>query len=511
MVIRQSLFAAFSNPWRSRTDTGLLVGLLCASLICVCIPFELDQLIFALLGAISYVALQKGSRAGKTRCQREAEREYKQNNSNKQMCASVSSNRHRHVRSASRSDVAPRARVTRPDVFKISALPVLPPKFDSCGFDAEVHELVKQLTPNADEIIGVERLAQYVQEIIQEVLPQAGVTAFVHGSLKRGTAFSVAVPELDLVTSVPLAQLMHCCRGRLGLQVYGVQKCKKSAIRACTDRLLAKGGMRFRRSAFKGEEPRMTLLIMPELGFFTEGVPVDFSINALMPFYTSALLTESGKIEPRAKAIMLFVKRWAKDRGICHVAKGHLSPYVWSLLVMYFMQVREDGPLLPALENSQLLSSLRLHTDSAGRPQFHKYGESAIAISASGGDVYACQPSLGRLFLEFVKFYSCAFEWNNEAINVRLGRRARPDPRLPCVVFDSVVDQQKFAPAIEDPLSDHQNLSGSMNAVSLSRLHEELRRAVDLCERGASLTELLTPWAPEAENLVDDAVSDKDA
>jgi DNA polymerase sigma len=255
----------------------------------------------------------------------------------------------------------------------------------------------------------------------------------------------------------------------------------------------------------------MTLLIMPELGFFTEGVPVDFSINALMPFYTSALLTESGKIEPRAKAIMLFVKRWAKDRGICHVAKGHLSPYVWSLLVMYFMQVREDGPLLPALENSQLLSSLRLHTDSAGRPQFHKYGESAIAISASGGDVYACQPSLGRLFLEFVKFYSCAFEWNNEAINVRLGRRARPDPRLPCVVFDSVVDQQKFAPAIEDPLSDHQNLSGSMNAVSLSRLHEELRRAVDLCERGASLTELLTPWAPEAENLVDDAVSDKDA
>eukprot|EP00427_Karlodinium_veneficum_P006049 CAMPEP_0169179552 /NCGR_PEP_ID=MMETSP1015-20121227/67693_1 /TAXON_ID=342587 /ORGANISM="Karlodinium micrum, Strain CCMP2283" /LENGTH=461 /DNA_ID=CAMNT_0009254591 /DNA_START=24 /DNA_END=1405 /DNA_ORIENTATION=+ len=461
MVIRQSLFAAFSNPWRSRTDTGLLVGLLCASLICVCIPFELDQLIFALLGAISYVALQKGSRAGKTRCQREAEREYKQNNSNKQMCASVSSNRHRHVRSASRSDVAPRARVTRPDVFKISALPVLPPKFDSCGFDAEVHELVKQLTPNADEIIGVERLAQYVQEIIQEVLPQAGVTAFVHGSLKRGTAFSVAVPELDLVTSVPLAQLMHCCRGRLGLQVYGVQKCKKSAIRACTDRLLAKGGMRFRRSAFKGEEPRMTLLIMPELGFFTEGVPVDFSINALMPFYTSALLTESGKIEPRAKAIMLFVKRWAKDRGICHVAKGHLSPYMWSLLVMYFLQVRDDGPLLPPLANFAISSGLL--------PQSPTTPPSDCTAADVSGDADG-NLSIGELFNEFVTFYCKHFDFRNEVVCVRLGRRAHPEPHLPIhVVLDANGNQCQLVPAIEDPFNQKSNLSTLMNAMSLER------------------------------------------
>merc|ERR1719310_418023 len=90
----------------------------------------------------------------------------------------------------------------------------------------------------------------------------------------------------------------------------------------CTDRLVASAGLKFRRSAFRGEEPRVTLLVPSALGFFKEAIPVDFSINSVTPFYTAALLTECGQIDVRAKALILFVKRWAKDRGICHAAKG---------------------------------------------------------------------------------------------------------------------------------------------------------------------------------------------
>merc|ERR1712066_969682 len=102
---------------------------------------------------------------------------------------------------------------------------------------------------------------------------------------------------------------------------------------------------KFRRSAFKGQEPKVTL--MAEINGKT--IPIDFSVNTTTPLYNAALLTECGQIEPRAKELILLVRRWAKDRGISHAAKGHLSPYAWSLLVIYFLQVwdGQGDPLLP--------------------------------------------------------------------------------------------------------------------------------------------------------------------
>merc|ERR1712228_896961 len=77
-------------------------------------------------------------------------------------------------------------------------------------------------------------------------------------------------------------------------------------------------------------------------------IPIDFSVNTTTPLYNAALLTECGQIEPRAKELILLVRRWAKDRGVSHAAKGHLSPYAWTLLVIYFLQVWDEQgePLL---------------------------------------------------------------------------------------------------------------------------------------------------------------------
>merc|ERR1719149_251717 len=119
------------------------------------------------------------------------------------------------------------------------------------------------------------------------------------------------------------------------------KKLQKSAIRACTDRLVSAGGFKFRRSAFRGEEPKVTLLVPASFGVSDESIPIDFTVNSTTPFYNMALLTECGKKEARARALILLVKRWAKDRGVCHAAKGHLSPYPWSLLVIYFLQAGE--------------------------------------------------------------------------------------------------------------------------------------------------------------------------
>jgi len=268
-----------------------------------------------------------------------------------------------------------------------------------------------------------------------------------------------------------------------------VQKLKKSAVRACTDRLVSEAGFKFRRSAFRGDEPRVTLLVTSSLGFFPDAVPMDFSVNSVTPFYTAALLSECGNIEPLAKTLILFVKRWTKDRGICHAAKGHLSPYLWTLLVMYFMQVGfdEDGPLLPALETFSISSSLMCA--SAGRNPLPKFKATELGGAAT-------KRSIGDLFREFIRFYTQRFDWRNEAVCVRHGRRGPSDSKAlqPSVASSNGHRRDMVAPFIDDPFKPQNSLGTCMNAVSLERLHEELARAGELCERGASLTELLQPW-----------------
>merc|ERR1719203_1642982 len=143
------------------------------------------------------------------------------------------------------------------------------------------------------------------------------------------------------------------------------RKLQKSTIRCCTDRLVGTGCFKFRRSAFRGQDPKVTLLASTSLGIYSEAIPLDFSVNSTTPLYNAALLTECGQIDSRSRALILIVKRWAKDRGICHAAKGHLPPYAWTLLVIYFLQVGVgSGALLPPLDRFELSSGL-----VAGRPE----------------------------------------------------------------------------------------------------------------------------------------------
>jgi len=352
------------------------------------------------------------------------------------------------------------------------------------------------------------------------------VLGFASGDLVRGTAFGVAVPEVDVIVSVRPSVLAARLQGRLAPRSgalaaqLDVRKLQKSAIRACTDRLVSGGGFKFRRSAFRGPEPKVTLLAPAALGIYSEAIPIDFSVNSTTPLYNAALFTECGQIEARARSLILLVKRWAKDRGVCHAAKGHLSPYSWTLLTIFFLQVGvpDEGPLLPALEGFRLSSGL------AGQPAM--LGGSSVvgdggdtetnpmagpgsspAASTDGNEeprpesVAGPQKSVGELFKDFAHFYGSTFDWRNEAISVRLGRRGPPHLGLPLHIVLRDDAATEVGPSIEDPFDQRRNLGECTTAASLTRLHEELTRAAELCERGAPLAKLLEPWVPPERTL----------
>jgi len=286
-------------------------------------------------------------------------------------------------------------------------------------------------------------------------------------------------------------------KGSVSTTRLDVRKLQKSAIRVCTDRLVSAGGFKFRRSAFRGDEPKVTLLVPASFGVSDESIPIDFTVNSTTPFYNMALLTECGKKEARARALILLVKRWAKDRGVCHAAKGHLSPYPWSLLVIYFLQAGDasesNGALLPPVEDLEVSSKLLGAGDSLPQSSRRKTQKWEPAVYDGPAK------TVGQLFKEFIHFYHSVFDWRKEAICVRSGKRGPPGLQLPLhIILDEETQVTEVGPSIEDPFNPSRNLGVVMTMVSLARLHKEIARADELCSNleGGSLTALLEPWAP---------------
>jgi len=202
-------------------------------------------------------------------------------------------------------------------------------------------------------------------------------------------------------------------------------------------------------------------------------------------------------MEPRARALILLVRRWAKDRGICHAAKGHLPPYAWCALTIYFLQVGlpEDGPFLPPLEEFKMASGLM--------------GTSKVAPQKKAASVWsqnASQKPVGVLFKQFMQFYHSEFDWHKEVVSVRLGKRGQPDLALPLhIIVHADGKTTEVGPSVENPFAEAENLSKGMNVESLKRLHEEFSRGQSLVASGGSLGQFLEPWAPpvqeEAEHV----------
>jgi len=264
---------------------------------------------------------------------------------------------------------------------------------------------------------------------------------------------------------------------------------QKSALRACTDDLVAADGFKFRRSAFKGTEPKVTILAPVSMGIHAMPIPLNFSVNTVTPFYSIALLTECGKFDPRAKELILLVRRWAKDRGISHAAKGHLSPYLWTILVVFFLQVHEVdcGPLLPALADFKIFSTLLER-----RRQQPSKSNCSVQKTAGAQSPQSKRKSTAVLFEEFVSFYAHSFNCRKEAVSVYVGHRD-----VPALATLTDSGSAEVAPCIEDPFDSTQNLSNHMTSVAVGRLFEELRRAEEMICQHSTLTEILEPWTPD--------------
>eukprot|EP00928_Gymnodinium_smaydae_P022585 TRINITY_DN1891_c0_g1_i1.p1 TRINITY_DN1891_c0_g1~~TRINITY_DN1891_c0_g1_i1.p1 ORF type:complete len:564 (-),score=108.88 TRINITY_DN1891_c0_g1_i1:53-1567(-) len=474
-------------------DVDVQAVMICAvSVFCIVMPMELGQITFAVVGAVVYAGVQAMRSTTKAKLQARA-RSYQGKSVKYSAVTRAAKPVARNPNVERQRPFGPKNVQQKPEYRQPSVQPVAAPSFSADSFDVQVSELVELISPSPQSDMVMRSLAAAAKKSLQGFLPGADVVAFASGDVMRGTAFGVAVPEVDIILNAQPAVLAERLRGRTARPLpraaqLDAKKLQKSALRACTDELVAGGIFKFRRSAFKGTEPKVTLLAT---GFGSQSIPVDFSVNTVNPFYNTALLTECGQIDQRAKDLILLARRWAKDRGVSHAAKGHLSPYAWTLLVVYYMQVREDqdGPSLKNLKAFSISSQDRRSQQQ--QPKGPEEDSSSPCAEAS-----EAQKSVASLFRDFFRFYSNEFDWRNEAVSVFTGKRSKPSSRLPLHIVELEDGRTAVAPSIEDPFEPVRNVASHMTAMGVMRLKEELNRANGLCSENASLSKLLEPWVP---------------
>jgi hypothetical protein len=459
------------------------MSLFVAVMLLAVLPFEADHLLFMLVGAAAYLVLHrfKSHNALRSKPKNRLEIPMQRGTGSRRDWNSVELN-------ARRAPQKEKEGFADTGVLKktTTTAPILAPHFGGTSWEDDVGELLRQITTTSQCGKTVAQIASLVKRVIAPVFPEADVSCFVCGSIKGAQAFGVAVPEVDIVIRVDPASVTQRrnqfkTAANLALAPFDTRTLQKYTMRVCTEKLVTPAvGLKFRRTAYRGDEPKATFLAPSSLGFSETSVPFDLSVNSLVPFYNAGLLKECGQLEPRARELILLVRRWAKDRGICHASKNHLPPYVWTILAIYYLQVGvcEEGPLLPPVESFSVAS----------------VGAVPKGSQTWSRSTNACV-SVGSLFKAFFRFYA-NFSWRDEAVGVRTGKRGAPAPSLPFHITDKEGAGSEVGPTIEDPFVSDRNLATCLTAVSFMRLREELVRADALCAKGASLTVLLEPWAP---------------
>jgi len=287
----------------------------------------------------------------------------------------------------------------------------------------------------------------YVDYAIKRVLealsavPGAEVRAF--GSAVNG--FVDETSDVDLVVAASKASLVKGLKleggvGRRGLAARSLAKLHKR---------LQKHGLRVRESMLGVKVPILKLSIDSRSSDRSGDIECDLSVNNLLPIFNTALLKAYADIDHRAVEVTQACKRWAKAEGVHGASLGHLSSYAFTLMVIFYMQVKGALPCLQyrAREEPRIY-----------REEGREYNV-AIADRAS----MAWEPSkVVVTFSGFVRFFCQEFRWGEWVVSVRTGQclsktdhsllRMRPREGMALGEWDEIIH-------IEDPFDIERNLN----------------------------------------------------
>ncbi|XP_072039215.1 poly(A) RNA polymerase GLD2-B-like [Amphiura filiformis] len=147
------------------------------------------------------------------------------------------------------------------------------------------------------------------------------------------------------------------------------------------------------------------------------GLECDLNINNATGIRNTHLLQTYAKLDQRVAPLVLIIKQWASQCGINDASQGTLSSYSWVLMVLNYLQVRCDPPVLPALQ--QKYSST--FSQFSNVRQFHGIDPSSPLPSHINYQSQNKQ-DVGTLLRGFFEYYANEFDFSSGVMCVRMGK-----------------------------------------------------------------------------------------
>jgi len=274
-----------------------------------------------------------------------------------------------------------------------------------------------------------------------------GSRIFAFGSAVNG--FGDSTSDIDLV--------LHASRPELkeGLNLGRVSQ------RDLAPRTLAYLQSRLRRVGISIHEKVLHARV-PILKLSIRGMDCDLSVNNLLPVFNTRLLKSYATADDRVVEITSKLKAWAKEQDLHGASHGHLSSYSFTLMVIFYMQIRKA---LPCLQQKSSGKPIWYHEDS-------KKWNVAMDIVASSD-----KSDVTVSFSDFATFYTEEFTWGTHVVSVRTGKldEVSSYPDLKRLPRSSLANEAEELLHIEDPFDTARNLNCVLSSGSSRKLLHALR------------------------------------
>ncbi|XP_048360537.1 terminal uridylyltransferase 7 isoform X2 [Sphaerodactylus townsendi] len=187
---------------------------------------------------------------------------------------------------------------------------------------------------------------------------------------------------------------------------------------------------------------------------------------------TTNHLAALGKLEPHLVSLVVAFRYWAKLCCADHAEDGGLPPYVFALMVIFFLQQRRE-PFLPVylgswiggfslnklvnfnlkeVENDTVMWECNPSVDEldSSKESSPKNGKVPLVFDSD----HQCSVPVGQLWVELLRFYALEFNLAELVISIRLKEKVSRESK----------DWPKKRIAVEDPYSVKRNVARTLNS-----------------------------------------------
>ncbi|WVQ84006.1 hypothetical protein IAT38_006151 [Cryptococcus sp. DSM 104549] len=162
---------------------------------------------------------------------------------------------------------------------------------------------------------------------------------------------------------------------------------------------------------------KLELAPSPALPF---GIACDIGIENRLAIENTRLLLTYATIDPaRVRTLVLFLKVWSKRRRINSPYRGTLSSYGFTLMVLYYLVHVKQPPVLPNLQRIMPMRPLEEEEVMLeGRNVY--FFDDVETLRREWSSVNF--ESVGELLVDFFRFFSHDFQFNNSVLSLRAGQ-----------------------------------------------------------------------------------------